>query len=116
MERRVVDLGAEADLIWSRNFPGKLVGQRERHPLLPELEGICHDLWAAGPQSLVPARLERGREGRDDFLKIYIDGRYALMLFSTQDSRGSWIGGIHPMHFSDHNQIVQGGLLLRAGQ
>ncbi|GAA3667630.1 hypothetical protein GCM10022224_034840 [Nonomuraea antimicrobica] len=116
MERRVVDLGAEVGLIWSKNFPGKLIGQRERHPLLPGLEGICHDLWAAGPRNLVPARLERGREGRDDFLKIYVDGRYALMLFPTQDMRGYRVGWIHPMHFSDHDQIVRGGLLLRAGQ
>ncbi|MEV4019912.1 AAA domain-containing protein [Nonomuraea angiospora] len=116
MERRVVDLGPEVGLLWSKNFPSKLVGQRERHPLLPGLEGICHDLWAAGPQNLIPARLERGREGRDDFLKIYIDGRYALMLFPTQDLRGYRIGWIHPMRFSDHDQIVRGGLLLRAGQ
>ncbi|MCK2213757.1 AAA domain-containing protein [Actinomadura sp. ATCC 31491] len=116
MERRVVDLGTEVGLIWSKNFPGKLVGQRERHPLLPGLEGIGHDLWAAGPQNLVPARLERGREGRDDFLKVYVDGRYALMLFPTRDLRGYWVGGIHPMRFDDHDQIVRGGLLLRAGR
>ncbi|MEZ7125801.1 DEAD/DEAH box helicase [Nonomuraea sp. AD125B] len=116
MERKIVDLGVEVGLIWSKNFPGKLVRQRERHPLLPGLEGIRHDLWSAGSQNLIPARVERGWEGRDDFLKIYVDGRYALMLFPTKDSRGYWIGGIHPMHFSDHDQIVRGGLLLRAGR
>lgn len=116
MESRVVDLGAEVGLIWSKNFPSKLIGQRERHPLLPGLEGICHDLWAAGPQNLIPARLERGREGRDDSLKIYVDGRYALMMFPTQDLRGYRVVWIHPMRFSDHDQIVRGGLLLRAGR
>ncbi|MEV4888205.1 ATP-binding protein [Nonomuraea sp. NPDC055795] len=64
----------------------------------------------------MPAKLERGRDGRDYFLKIYVDGRYALMLFPTRDQRGYWVGGIHPMHFDDHDQIVRGGLLLRAGR
>ncbi|TYB41702.1 hypothetical protein, partial [Microbispora tritici] len=116
MEGRIVDLGAEAGLVWSQKFPGTLVKQRERHPLLPGMEGISRDLWAAGPQNPVPARLQRGRGDRGDFLKIYVDGRYALMLFPTRDLRGYWVGGIHPMHFDDHDQIVRGALLLRAGR
>ncbi|MDX6739034.1 DEAD/DEAH box helicase [Actinocorallia sp. A-T 12471] len=115
MEGTFVELGPEAGLVRSSKFPGTLLKQRERHPLLPGLEGISQDLWGIGPQDLVPARLERGRDGRGDSLKIYIDGRYALRIFHTRDQRGYWVGGIHPMHFDDHDQIVRGGLLLHAG-
>ncbi|MQY06470.1 DEAD/DEAH box helicase [Actinomadura macrotermitis] len=116
MTEKIVDLGPEAGLVWSKKFPGTLVEQRERHPLLPGLEGIGRDLWSLGPQDLVPARLERGRQGRGDFLKIYLAGRYALLLFPTRDQRGYWVGGVHPMRFDDHDQIVRGGLSLRAGR
>lgn len=116
MTGRVVDLGPEVGLVWSKKFPNILVEQRRRHPLLPSMDGIAKDLWAAGPQVLIPARLERGQQNSGASLKIYVDDRYALKLYATNDGRGYWVGYIHPMHFDDHDQIVRGGLLLRAGR
>ncbi|NAS20432.1 AAA family ATPase [Herbidospora sp. NEAU-GS84] len=115
MTRTFVELGPEVGLVWSQNLPTKIFKQRERYPMLPDLNGIARDLWELAAQP-IPARLERGRQGRGDFLKIYIDGRYGLSLNETKDKRGYWVGGIHPMHFDDHDKIARGGLLVRAGR
>ncbi|MFC6881466.1 MULTISPECIES: DEAD/DEAH box helicase [Actinomadura] len=115
MTGKVVDLGPEVGLVWSQKFPENLMRQRARHPFLPDLQAITEDLWAFGPRQPLAGRVERGRDGRDDFLKVYVDDRYALMLFPTRDGRGYWVGGIHPLHFDDHDQVARGALLLRAG-
>ncbi|MBS2966933.1 ATP-binding protein [Actinocrinis puniceicyclus] len=114
--RRIFELGSEVSLAWSMNFPMKLLQQQDRYPFLPGQEGIEYDLWNVGSRSGFPARVMPGKPGRSDYLRIYVDGRYALTLNETRNQRGYSIDSIHPLSLTDHDQIVRSSLVLRAGR
>ncbi|MEV4002442.1 AAA domain-containing protein [Actinomadura sp. NPDC049753] len=92
----------------------RLAEQRARYPYLPDVEGIRRDLLEVASRGPVPARVERGRGGRDDYLKVYIDGRYVVTLNVTKHGNGLQVTGAFPMGFEDHNKIVRGALWLSA--
>jgi hypothetical protein len=109
-----VDLPGIVHLVSSLRFVEKLAEQRARYPFLPDVEGIRRDLLEVASRGPVPARVERGRGGRADFLKVYIDGRYLLTLNVTKHGNGYQVTGAFPMGFEDHNRIVRRALWLRA--
>ncbi|MEU5987644.1 AAA domain-containing protein [Spirillospora sp. NPDC047418] len=109
-----VDLPSAIHLIPSLRFAEKLAEQRARYPFLPDVEGVRFDLGALASRGPVPARVESGRGGRGDFLKIYIGGRYVLSLNATKRGNGYSVSGAFPMGFEHHDEIVRGTLRLRA--
>lgn len=115
MTGKTVDLGRHIGLLWSRKFSETLVRERMRHPLLPNMDGIRRDLLAVRPYEPIPASVERGRRGREDSLKIYIDGRYVLLLSPREQGDSYRISAIYPMGFDSYDRIVRGALQLRAG-
>ncbi|MWA01929.1 AAA family ATPase [Actinomadura sp. LD22] len=109
-----VDLPGTVHLVPSLRFVEKLAERRARHPFLPDVDGIVRDLCAVTARGPVPARVERGRGGRGDFLKLYVDGRYVLSLNVTKHGNGYALGGVVPMGFEHHDEVVRGALRLRA--
>ncbi|MEU8797765.1 AAA domain-containing protein [Spirillospora sp. NPDC048819] len=114
MPERQVDLPGAIHLIPSLRFVEKLAEQRARYPFLPDAEGIRRDLGVLASRGPIPARVESGRGGRGDFLKIYIDGRYVLTLNVTKRGNGYSVSSAFPMGFEHHDEIVRGTLRLQA--
>ncbi|HEU5026822.1 MAG TPA: AAA domain-containing protein [Spirillospora sp.] len=113
MPDRQVDLPGAIHLVPSMRFVEKQAERRARYPFLPDLEGIRQDLGALASRGPVPARVESGRGGRGDFLKLYIGGRYVLTLNETKHGNGYSVSGAFPMGFEHHDEIVRGALSLR---
>ena len=103
-----VDLPGAIHLIPSLRFVEKLAEQRARYPFLPDVEGVRGDLSVLASRGPVPARVESGRGGRGDFLKIYIDGRYVLTLNVTKRGNGYSVSGAFPMGFEHHDEVTLG--------
>ncbi|MFC5747992.1 DEAD/DEAH box helicase [Actinomadura rugatobispora] len=112
MTNRPVELDGPIGIVPSLKFNATLLRQRERYPFLPDVSGIIGDLRALAAHGPVPARVARGRNGRGDYLKLYVDGRYVLDLNETKHRNGYSVTGIWPMGFTDHDQLVRGSLQL----
>ncbi|MFB4301825.1 DEAD/DEAH box helicase [Actinomadura sp. NTSP31] len=109
-----IDLPGAVHLVPSLRFLERLAEQRARYSFLPDVEGILRDLREVTSRGAVPARIERGRGGRGDFLKLYVDGRYVLTMNVTKHGNGYSVSGVYPMGFDHHDEIVRGALRVRA--
>jgi AAA domain-containing protein len=114
-DRLVVDLGAEAGISYFEQslFP-KLGRRRAEGVRLPGIDDISRDLYQThGP---IPARVSLGKQGRDDYLHLYINGRYALLLNVSKYGHGYIIGDVRRLSLRDQDEIVRGGFALAARQ
>lgn len=111
--RHVADLGAEVGIAYlEQSLYTKLHRRRQEGAKLPGIAEIRADLRGArGP---IPARVSQRKAGQGDYLRIYIGGRYALVLNVTNNGRGYLIGDIHPLSLRDQDDIVRAGFALAA--
>ncbi|HEY8478264.1 MAG TPA: AAA domain-containing protein [Spirillospora sp.] len=114
MPDRHVDLPIEIHLVPSMRLVEKLTERRARYPFLPDLDGIRSDLSAFAGRGRVPMRVESGRGGRGDFLKLYVNGKYVLTLNVTRRENGYSVTNVFPMGFEHHDEIARGTLRVRA--
>jgi hypothetical protein len=92
----VVDLGREVGITY---FEDSLFSKLQRRYAegvrVPGIADIRSDL--ARTTGLVPARVSRGKQGKDDYLRLYVNGRYALVLSVTKYGQGYIIGDVYPL-------------------
>lgn len=114
-DRVVVDLGREAGIsYWEQSLFPKLRARRAEGARLPGIDDVSRDLYQVhGP---IPARVSPGRQGHDDYLRLYINGRYALLLNVSKYGHGYLIGDVYPLTLRDQDEIVRGGFALTARQ
>jgi hypothetical protein len=76
-DRLVVDLGREAGITY---FADSLLGKLQRRYAdgvrVPGIADIRSDL--AQMTGSVPARVSQGKQGKDDYLRLYVNGRYLV--------------------------------------
>jgi hypothetical protein len=112
--RARVDLGAEVGISYFETLFAKLQRRHAEGAMIPGIAGIRGDLLGmSGP---VPARVSQGRQGKDDYLRLYINGRYALVLNVSKYGQGYVIGDVYPLNLRDQDDIVRGGFTLAAGR
>ena len=111
--RLVVDLGPEAGIgYFADTLPGKLYERQASSDRIPGLDAIQADLARlSGP---VPAQVVPGTRGRDDFLRLYINGQYVLRLDASNNGRGYVIKDVFPLSLKDHDEIVRAEFALVA--
>jgi hypothetical protein len=113
--RLVFDLGREVGITYlEQRLSGKLYARRAAGIRVPGIEELNAALHVAGSRGPIPARVCRGTGGQDDYLRIYVDGRYAVILNATNNGRGYLIGDIYPLGMKDQDEIVRGGFALAA--
>ena len=114
-DRLVVDLGSEAAIsYWEQSLFAKLQRRRAEGARLPGIDDISRDLYQVrGP---IPARVSPGKQGQDDYLRIYINGRYALLLNVSKYGHGYVIGDVYSLTLRDHDEIVRSSFALAARQ
>lgn len=112
-DRLVVDLGAETGISYfEQSLFGKLRRRRGEGVRLPAIDDISRDLYQVrGP---IPARVSPGKQGKDDYLRLFINGRYALLLNVSKYGHGYVIGDVYPLALRDQDEIVRGGFALAA--
>jgi AAA domain len=112
-DRLVVDLGAEAAIsYWQQSLFAKLQRRRTEGARLPGIDDISRDLYqVSGP---IPASVSPGRQGQDGYLRLYINGRYVLLLNASKYGDGYVIWDVHPLNLRDQDAIVRGGFALAA--
>jgi hypothetical protein len=112
-DRVIVYLGAEVGISYfEQSLFAKLQRRHDEGARLPGIAGIRNDLLSiSGP---VPARVSRGKQGQDDYLRLYIKGRYALVLNVSKYNQGYIIGDAYPLGLRDHDDIVRDGFGLTA--
>ncbi len=118
--RVVVDLEVEVGISY---LDGQLYHKLERRraagvlvPGIAELRAALERAAGLGP---IPARVSKGKSRgtntvQDDYLRIYVLGRYAVMLNVTNNGRGYLIGDVYPLRMRDQDEIVRGGFALKA--
>lgn len=112
-DRLVVDLGAEAAIsYWEQSLSAKLQRRRAEGVRLPGIDDISRDLYqVSGP---IPASVSPGRQGQDSYLRLYINGRYALLLNVSKYGEGYVIWDVYPLNLRDQDAIARGGFALAA--
>lgn len=112
-DRLVIDLGREAGITY---FEDSLFGKLQRRQAeglrIPGIADIRSDL--ARMSGHVPARVFQGKQGRDDYLRLYVNGRYVLVLNVAKHGRGYIIGDVHPLGLRDQDEIVRSEFALAA--
>jgi hypothetical protein len=112
-DRLVVNLGREAGLTYFEDsLFGKLQRRHAEGARVPGIAEIRSDL--ARMTGAVPARVFQGRQGKDDYLRLYVNGRYALVLSVSKLGQGYIIGDVHPLGLRDQDEIVRGEFALSA--
>jgi AAA domain len=112
-DRLVVDLGHEAGVTYFEDsLFAKLQRRRAEGVRVPGIADIRSDLSRmTGP---VPARVSQGKQGKDDYLRLYVNGRYALVLSVSKYGHGYIIGDVYPLGLRDQDEIVRGEFALAA--
>jgi hypothetical protein len=112
-DRLVVDLGREAGITY---FEDSLFGKLQRRYAegvrVPGIADIRSDL--ARITGSVPARVSQGKQGKDDYLRLYVNGRYALVLSVSKHGQGYIIGDVYPLGLRDQDEIVRAEFALAA--
>jgi hypothetical protein len=112
-DRLVVDLGREAGIAY---FEDSLFGKLQRRYAegvrVPGIADIRSDL--ARMTGSIPARVSQGKQGKDDYLRLYVNGRYALVLSVSKYGQGYIIGDVYPLGLRDQDEIVRGEFALAA--
>jgi AAA domain-containing protein len=111
--RKVVDLGEEAGITYrAQGLFARLQSRHDNGDRVPGIAEIRAELYGiSGP---VPARVVKGKSGQDDYLRLYLGGRYALVLNPTRHGGGYLIGDIYPLGLRDHDDIVRSCFALAA--
>ena len=112
-DRLVVDLGREAGISYFEDsLFGKLQRRHAEGVRVPGIADIRSDL--ARMTGSIPARVSQGKQGKDDYLRLYVNGRYALVLSVSKYGQGYIIGDVYPLGLRDQDEIVRGEFALTA--
>jgi len=93
-DRLVVDLGREVGITYfEESLFGKLQRRYAEGIRVPGIADIRSDL--ARMMGPVPARVSRGKQGKDDYLRLYVNGQYVLVLSVSKYGQGYIVGDVY---------------------
>jgi hypothetical protein len=104
--RLVVSLGRVAAVsCHPERISEKLYKRQREGARVPGLDDIRSDL--ARIATPLPAQVLWGTKGRTDRLRLYINGRYVLMLEVAKNERSYFLTDVSPLGLRDQDQIVR---------
>ena len=104
--RLVVHLGQQAGVSYlPERISEKLYQRQAEGARVPGTDDIRSDL--ARIEMPVPAQVVWGTQGRTDRLRLYINGRYVLVLEVAKNGRSYFLTDVRPLGLRDQDQIVR---------
>lgn len=104
--RLIVHLGREASVSHHPERISETLYRRQAEGArVPGTDEIRADL--ARLAAPVPAQVSRGRQGKTDLLRLYINGQYVLVLEVAKNGRSYFLRDIRPLGLRDQDQIVR---------
>ena len=104
--RLVVNLGQQAAVSYlPERISEKLYQRQVEGARVPGTDDIHSDL--ARTVAPIPAQVVWGTQGRTDRLRLYINGRYALVLEVAKNGHSYFLTDVRPLGLRDQDQIVR---------